>query len=140
MKRAILLAAIGLLTAIPNARADRRFVVSNVPASIAGSGSWTSGCLAGGDFRAFDAFAALAGAATLQIQRYADPQCTYVLGTGVPATPLALASGGLCPATTFCGDIGLNDGVPFSGIKITITDTSTNTNAITVVYVTQSGP
>lgn len=122
-----------------SALADKRGPVPDVPASIAGNGSWVSGCLAGGDFRAFDVFVAVGGAATVQIQRYVDPQCNYAAGDAVPTTPLALSSGGVCTGGTFCGDVGNNDGMPFSSLKITITDTSGSTNAVSVVYMAQGG-
>lgn len=112
-------------------------VVPSVPASLAGNASFTSTCVQAGQYRAFDAFAATAGAATLQVQRYADAACSHVAGAAVPATALALTSGGGCPGGTLCGDVGSNDGLPFVALKITLTDTSGSTNAVTAVTLTQ---
>lgn len=110
---------------------------SPVPASLAGSAHWTSGCIASAAARAFDVYAELAGTSTLQIQRYADAACAYPVAAAVPSTALALTSGGSCPGATYCGDVGSNDGTPFLAIKITVTDTSGSTNAITTVALAQ---
>lgn len=109
-----------------------------VPASIAGSGSWISPCVAAAQYRAFDVFAAVAAAATLQVQRYADAStCIQPVGPAIPGTALALTNSGNCPASTYCGDVGANDGLPFMALKITVTDTSASTNAITSVTLIQ---
>jgi len=107
------------------------------PASLVGNAHFTSACVPSSMFRAFDAFAALAGAATLQVQRYADAACLYPAGVAIPSTALALAQGARCPGSTYCGDAGANDGLPFLGLKVTVTDTSGSTNAITAVVLTQ---
>ena len=114
--------------------------VASVPASIAGSGSWTSGCIAADKYRAFDVFAAIAAAGTLQVQRYANALCASPAGPALPSTALALVTGTLCPPTaTRCGDVGSNDGLPFLALTIKLTDTSASTNAITTLTLTQ-GP
>ncbi len=120
---------------------------SPVPASLAGSASWVSACVPSLYSRAFDVVAAVAGTATLQIQRYADvttvsgsttvPGCTLPVGAAVPSTALALTSGGGCPGSTYCGDVGINDGMPFAAIVVTLTDTSGSTNAVTSVTLLQ---
>ena len=113
------------------------------PASIAGSGTLPSVCIASTYARAFDVFAAVAGAATLQVQRYADAAvngvggCTQPVGAAQPATAQALTQGGGCPGSTYCGDVGNNDGLPWAALKVTLTDTSGSTNAITSVILTQ---
>ena len=81
--------------------------------------------------RALDVFSAVAGKATLQVQRYADVACTYPVGAAVPSTAQALTQSGGCPGSTYCGDVGMNDGMPFIAVIITLTDTSGSTNAIT---------
>ena len=111
--------------------------LAGVPASLSGSGSWTSACVAASPYRAFDVFAAIAAAGTLQVRRYADAACTYPAGPAIPASPLALASGGSCPSATTCGDVASNDGLPFLALKITLTDTSAATNVITTVVLIQ---
>lgn len=104
--------------------------MGTVPASIAGSGSWTSDCVVADFYRAFSAFGALAAAGTMQVQRYADRTCTLPAGAAVPSTALALATGTLCPATSRCGTVASNDGAPFMALKVMLIDTSTATNAI----------
>ena len=106
-----------------------------VPASVAGSGNWVSVCVQAAQYRSFDVFADTAGAATLQVQRYADPGCTHAAGAAVPAVALALTSGGGC--TGSCGDVGSNDGLSFLAMKITLTDTSGSTNTINSVVLVQ---
>lgn len=112
--------------------------IANVPASLTGSGHFTSACIAAAQYRAFDIFAAIAAAGTLQVQRYADAgTCLTPVGVALPSTALALTNGGICPGSTYCGDVGANDGLPFLAFKITLTDTSGSTNAITAVTLTQ---
>lgn len=100
------------------------------PATIAGSGSWTSVCLNMGYHRAFSIFAALSGAGTLQAQRYGDAQCTLPVGPAVPSAALALTTGAGCPSASHCGSVGSNDGQPFVGLTVTLADTSASTNTI----------
>lgn len=118
--------------------------VANVPASLTSLGSFTSGCIGAGYYRSFTAFAALAGAATLTVQRYIDAPtspgvggCTVLAGAPVPPTPLPLTSGGGCPGSTSCGTVGSNDGMSFGALTITITDASTSTNGITAIQLMQ---
>jgi len=115
---------------------------SPVPASINGAASppansWVSGCVPSLFARSFDISAALAGAATLQAQRYADAKCTIPTGSEVPSTALALTTGGGCPGSTYCGDVGLNDTIPFAAFVATLTDTSGAANAVTNVFLLQ---
>ncbi len=112
--------------------------IPSAPTSLTGSGHFTSACIAAAQYRAFDVFAATAGAATLQVQRYADAgACVAPVGAAVPVSALALTSGGGCPGVTLCGDVASNDGLPFVAVKITLTDTSGSTNAITALTLTQ---
>ncbi len=108
-------------------------VTLSPPASLAGSGAWTSPCVAASYARAFTAFAALAAAGTTSAQRYADATCAQPVGAAVPASPLVLTSGGGCPGTSFCGSNSSNDGLPYAALKVTITDTSTSTNSVVAV-------
>ena len=109
-----------------------------VPASIAGSGTYSTGCVPAPYSRAFDVFAAVAGAATLQVQRYADVgTCADPVGVAVPSSPQALTQSGGCPGSTYCGDVGINDGMPYLAFVATLTDTSGSTNAVTKVVVMQ---
>lgn len=104
-----------------------------VPASLAGDGVYTSGCVPVPYARAFTVMAAMAGASTVSVQRYVDQACTLPMGAAIPSSPLALTQGGGCPGSTYCGDDSVNDGFPFSGIVVTVTDTSNATNAVTAI-------
>lgn len=112
--------------------------IPNVPASLVGNTTFTSACILADKYRAFDVFAAIAAAGTLQVQRYADAGCVNPVGAKVPAAPLALASGATCPGATACGDVGSNDGLPLIALKIMLTDTSGSTNAVTALTLTQA--
>lgn len=101
-----------------------------VPATIAGSGTYSTGCVPTTFARAFTAFAALSGAGTLSVQRYADAACTQPVAVAIPTSPLALTQGGGCPASSYCGDDGANDGHPFAALIATLTDTSASTNTV----------
>jgi hypothetical protein len=114
---------------------DNQF--AGVPASLAGSGSWTSYCVNAAYYRSVTVFATLAAAGTLQIQRYADQPsniagtgCTIPVGAAVPSTALALTSSASCPSSGSCGTVAVNDGMSFLAFKATLTDTSSSTNAI----------
>lgn len=107
------------------------------PTTVAGSATWTSACVGMAYSRALDVFAGLSGAATLQVQRYADAACTMPSGAAVPSSPLALTSGGSCPSASHCGDAGINDGMPYAALKVTIVDTSTATNTFVALVLVQ---
>jgi hypothetical protein len=100
------------------------------PASIGASLSWVSRCLPAASTRAFTAFAAMQGAATLSVQRYADASCTQPAGGAVPSAPLVLTTGSGCPSSSYCGSDASNDGLPFLTLKMTITDTSAAANNV----------
>jgi hypothetical protein len=113
--------------------------IFGVPASLTSDGSFTSQCINASYYRSFTAFAAIAGTGSLQVQRYADQPphpgqpggCTIPVGAAVPVTALSLTNGGICPGSTYCGTVASNDGMSFVSLKITLTDTSGATNAIT---------
>ena len=112
--------------------------IPNAPTSLSGNGVWTSQCMPSGLARAFDVFAATAAAATLKVQRWGDASCTYPVGGPLPAAgPLALTTGGGCPGSTACGDVGANDGQPFMALSVILTDTSGSANAVTTVVLMQ---
>jgi len=100
-----------------------------VPSSLAGSGSWTSQCIQMSYYRAYTLFVGLAAAGTIQSQRYADAACTLPIDA-VPSSAQALTMGASCPSAGYCGAFSSNDGHPFVALKVTLTDTSTSTNAI----------
>ena len=107
------------------------------PTSLAGNASYVSACVPASAYRAFDAHAETAAAATLQVQRYHDLACAHPLVPALPATPLALTTGAPCPGSTRCGDVGSNDGVPFIALVVTLTDTSGSTNTVSAMTLTQ---
>ena len=106
------------------------YLPNAVPVSLSADGAYTTGCVATPWARAFDTYAQTAAAATLQVQLYADVKCTYPVGAAVPTSAQALSSGGGCPGGSYCGDVGQNNGMPFVGLIVTLTDTSDATNAI----------
>ncbi len=139
-------AAFALWTAAANAENQRQppsqpsvtaitldLPVAGVTPTITASTSFTSQCIFSNYYRSFTTFAALSGAGTLQVQRYADMGCTYPIGAAVPSTALALTSGGTCPAGTSCGTVASNDGMSFEALKVTVADTSGSTNTVTKI-------
>lgn len=115
---------------LPTQSAPTITIPLQTPSTIAGSGSWTSACLNMGYYRAFSVFGALSAAGTLQTQRYGDAKCTLPVGPAVPSTALALTTGAGCPSASRCGSVGSNDGQPFVGLTVTLTDTSASTNTV----------
>lgn len=111
----------------PVAAASRAVALGDLPATIAGSGSWTSsGCIGVPLDRAFTLFVALSGAGTIQVQRFNDAACAHPLNT----LSFTLTSTGCGAGQTNCGYITSNSGMPFIALKVTITDTSGSTNTV----------
>lgn len=103
--------------------------LAGVPATIAGSGSWTSQCIQMSYYRTYTLFVALSAAGTIQTQQYADAACTLPVAT-LPASAQTLINGSPCPGTTYCGAYSSNARNPFLALKVTIADTSASTNTI----------
>lgn len=99
------------------------------PATIAGSGSWTSGVIVNYGFAALQASVESTQAGQLTIQRYADLAGLIPIGT--VATQAISASTQAWTA--------INDGTPFLSYSVTITNTSESTATITKTSIT-SGP
>jgi hypothetical protein len=117
--------------------ADVSASLGTVPVSLTALGSFASSCVIATSARALTAFAAMQKASTLQVQRYYDSGCTQPVGAAIPSTALALAQGSGCAASTYCGSVSSNDGLPFLYLKVTVTDTSNSTNAVTAVNLAQ---
>jgi hypothetical protein len=124
----------------PAARPAKAIAVPNVPVSLASGGTFTSACLPINRLRAYTVFAALHGVGTLVTQRYADPACKDPVGATVPSSALTLTQAAGCPATsTYCGSVSANDGVVALFMTLTLTDTSSATNAIVALVLLQGG-
>lgn len=91
------------------------------PATIAASGSYSTGPLPAAGFRALAAACTLSQAGTIVIQRYIDQAATIAIGAPISTT--------LTAATA--GTVDANDGLPAASWQVTITNTSGSTANLT---------
>lgn len=94
------------------------------PATIAASGSWSSGVVGARGGRLV-VNAKLSQAGTLTVQRYMD-----IFGTLVVGAPVVQAL-----AANVDGYVTISDGLPYLSYKITVANTSGSTGNLSDVYV-----
>ena len=104
----------------PVAQADLTAVAA-VPATIAGSGTFTSALMYADGFKAIACGVTLSQNGTLQIKRYIDA-AGNVEQTDATATALTAATAGL---------FNVNDGLPFQSFKVVIVNSGGTTANVT---------
>jgi len=97
----------------PVAQADLTSVIA-VPATIAGSGTFTSALQYADGFKSIACGVTLSQTGTLQVQRYVD-RAGLVLQTAATATALTASTPGVYNVT---------DGLPFQSFKVIITNSA----------------